>query len=987
MPDADLRKVEAAPSPAPLGAEPLDLPDYTLLRRIGRGSYGDVWLARSITGVFRVIKIVQRARFEDDRPYLRELEGISRFQAAVSGRPRQLALLHVGRNDEAGYFYYVMEPADDVETGSAIDPDRYVPLTLREMVKRRGRLPAAECIQFALELARGLAVLHGENLIHRDIKPSNVIFVQRVPKLADVGLVASVDATLTGVGTPGYLPPEGPGSAAADIYSLGKLLYEIATGLDQSQYPRIPRELADHPDAPLLREINGVILKACSPYPAQRHPSVEALARDLEIIQAGRSVVFYEEFRRRSRAILLVTGTFGVLAGLAVGLLVWRSEVLKRANRQSQRALYRSDLAIAQLAKASGDLGRARSALARQIPAPGEEDLRGLEWAILAQAVRGEGAPLENIPNPVAISKVAVDPSGRWVAAAFNDDRVGVWDLRNGHIARVIENAQILGGFLPDGRIVVDEPNRAIRYERPEAQLSSRWETGYRLRGILPDGRSLAVSSEGDYVYKFFNYLDRSEQTIFNLSRLYPHSEVSGVAINNIGTAIAIGLYTESGAVRERRVVSYDVVNRKEKWSITVADRLGWIIASPDQRHFLANIGWLRPVIMDYSSPSPLHTLVGHEARINDAAYSIDGSVIATASADQTIRTWRTGDGKQISIHQGMDSAPSAVAWLPNGRHLVVGDEGGQIRVFTTPPTRPKELLDGMFSDLHGDIAYSPNERLLAVSKSTNSIAILSTSSLELQTTVHGVFQPIAFSGDEQSLYGFDSDWTLYQANIFSSRLSRMGDPLPPDFSVISWAISSDSSRMAISGENGALSQITLTNGISQITYDPDKRRVWGITFTEDSSELWTGNAGGVVRRWTAGNATMPIKVCQTDREIQAIAVSPDRKRLVVSFYGSSGIRILDLESMTWTTPRHMHRRYVQVLFFTDRGQRLVSGGVDGRVVVWRVPEFEEITTFEITDRPNPFGDEGIATLRLSPKRSFLSALTEDGHLQIWRTR
>src|SRR5690606_779186 len=98
-------------------------------------------------------------------PYRRELEGISRFQAAVSGLPRQLALLHVGRNDAAGYFYYVMEPADDAETGSAIDPDRYVPLTLREMLKRRGRLPASECIQFVLELARGLAVLHGVGLI------------------------------------------------------------------------------------------------------------------------------------------------------------------------------------------------------------------------------------------------------------------------------------------------------------------------------------------------------------------------------------------------------------------------------------------------------------------------------------------------------------------------------------------------------------------------------------------------------------------------------------------------------------------------------------------------------------------------------------------------------------------------------------------------------------------------------------------------------
>ena len=72
----------------PPPATPPKIPDYELLKPIGRGSYGEVWLARSVTGVFRIIKVVRRDRFEDDRPYRRELEGISRFQAAASGRPR-----------------------------------------------------------------------------------------------------------------------------------------------------------------------------------------------------------------------------------------------------------------------------------------------------------------------------------------------------------------------------------------------------------------------------------------------------------------------------------------------------------------------------------------------------------------------------------------------------------------------------------------------------------------------------------------------------------------------------------------------------------------------------------------------------------------------------------------------------------------------------------------------------------------------------------
>ena len=87
-----------------------------MLRRIGRGAYGDVWLARSkATGVLRAAKIVWRHTFEDERPFKREFEGIQRFERISREHPSQLALFHIGRNEPAGYFYYVMELADAAE--------------------------------------------------------------------------------------------------------------------------------------------------------------------------------------------------------------------------------------------------------------------------------------------------------------------------------------------------------------------------------------------------------------------------------------------------------------------------------------------------------------------------------------------------------------------------------------------------------------------------------------------------------------------------------------------------------------------------------------------------------------------------------------------------------------------------------------------------------------------------------------------------------
>src|SRR5262245_52540969 len=156
---------------------PPPIPDFNLLRRIGRGAYGEVWLARSVTGVYRAVKIVRRDSFNEDRPFEREFAGIQRFEPVSVGQESQVSLLHVGRNDAAGFFYYVMELADDIETGEEIFPERYVPKTLKELRTRRQRLPAEECLSITLALAKALTHLHENGLVHRDIKPSNVIFV------------------------------------------------------------------------------------------------------------------------------------------------------------------------------------------------------------------------------------------------------------------------------------------------------------------------------------------------------------------------------------------------------------------------------------------------------------------------------------------------------------------------------------------------------------------------------------------------------------------------------------------------------------------------------------------------------------------------------------------------------------------------------------------------------------------------------------------
>ncbi len=296
----------------PFTPESPSIPDYELIRQIGRGSYGDVWLARGVTGIYRAVKLVWRERFADPAPFEREFKGLAEFAAISLGESIQLALLHVGRNDDLGFFYYVMELADDVERGRSIDPERYVPLTFTELHKRRGRIPVADCLGYAVELARVLAGLHARGLVHRDVKPSNVILVNGVPKLADIGLVAPAASARTFVGTEGFVPPEGPGSPAADVYALGKVLYELSTGLDRQEFPQLPSGLSQLGDHDALLDLNEVVLRACDPSPARRYHDGAALLADLETLRAGRPVVGVARWKIAAAAAAVV-----LLAGVA----------------------------------------------------------------------------------------------------------------------------------------------------------------------------------------------------------------------------------------------------------------------------------------------------------------------------------------------------------------------------------------------------------------------------------------------------------------------------------------------------------------------------------------------------------------------------------------------------------------------------------------------------------------------------------------------
>ena len=293
--------------------KPLGIPGHTLFRRVGAGGYGEVWLAQTDAGEWRAVKVVRRQTFGSDKPFQREWRAVQTVAPATREVP-ELATVHaVGDCDEG--FFYTLDLADDVVGGREFRAEEYAPHTLAQQVDLEGRLEFDDCLRIGQTLAAALHGLHTRGLVHCDVKPSNVIFIDGQPRLADVGLVRTQSSVATAVGTAGYVPPEGIGRPAGDLYALGVVLYEMATGCDRMDFPRFPTLTGGERTESLLA-LNEVIVRACHPEPSRRYATAKAMATDLRRLAQGQSLVPQRQPARWLLTLVLLL----IISGIAMNV-------------------------------------------------------------------------------------------------------------------------------------------------------------------------------------------------------------------------------------------------------------------------------------------------------------------------------------------------------------------------------------------------------------------------------------------------------------------------------------------------------------------------------------------------------------------------------------------------------------------------------------------------------------------------------------------
>jgi eukaryotic-like serine/threonine-protein kinase len=335
---------------------------YAVEKTLGRGGMATVELAED-TQLRRKVAVKRLvASLAGDEVFQERFFREARMAAALS-HPNLVAVYDVG--DEDGVPYIVMEYVDGE--------------TLAELMAREGPLPPGRAVDLLLQVCAGLEHAHAAGLVHRDVKPQNVMVRgDGAVKIADFGIARTMQATQltqvgTVLGTAAYLAPEQasgePVTAAADIYSLGAVAYELLSGRMPYEFQTLTELVVkqQEPPPPLTEapELDGPVRRCLAYDPEDRPRSAAELARELAAaspeppteplpaaqVTAATEVMAPSRTIHISRRALLAIGALVAAALIVLGLAIAydgdgdpspepqpRSDVLPRGDTPAESA-------------------------------------------------------------------------------------------------------------------------------------------------------------------------------------------------------------------------------------------------------------------------------------------------------------------------------------------------------------------------------------------------------------------------------------------------------------------------------------------------------------------------------------------------------------------------------------------------------------------------------------------------------------------------
>ncbi|WP_175517105.1 WD40 repeat domain-containing serine/threonine protein kinase [Planctomicrobium piriforme] len=887
-----------------------EIPGYELYEVLGRGGMGIVFRGRHLKLNRQIaLKMMLPGSYAGPAE-LKRFEREAQIVASLC-HPHIVQVFDVG--DAAGRPYYTMEL---ISGGS-----------LAEMLTRSSR-SIRESAALVIQLATALDLVHRSGVIHRDLKPGNILLTEEgIPKIGDFGLAyqpaGRTDVTLnsTWLGTPSYMAPEqalgktssvGP---AADIYSLGAILYELLTGwppfraesamelqrLSVNEDPLPPGRL----NQAVPRDLEAICLKCLEKDPRQRYRTAGELQEDLtrflnHIPVLARRVTNTDRVQRwiqRNPAISVALAGIAVLTFMLLVGSIWSAAHFR------------------ELAQTNGRLAWDKSLLARQFESERDKALSAehRESGLRSKADALSATYLKNlyIAEMTLATQASAIPGGiarvhdllsNWTQTA-TDLRDWEWYYLNGlcHQDQGTFQAHLRGAldvaWSPDGtQLATAGVDKTICLLDRSGKRPPRRLTGHE-REVLSvmwnsDGTRLA-SASWDGRVKVWDAL--SSQLLFDCAGVY--GELFCVDWSPDDQSLVAGC--KDGVIRVWNANTGEL-RRELTGHIDAVAGVAW---SPDGT-LIASAGHDHTVrIWSASTMAQERVLRGHTNWVNDVEWSPDGSRCASAGNDQTARIWNPLTGTEELSITGHRQSVISLSWKQDGQELATASDDMTARVWSTLDGTQKRQASGHLAELTG-VAWAPD-------------------------------------GSEFASCGYDGNVKLWSESSphRALPLTRHGD-----LQVVAWNPTDSEQLAAAWGE-----------GFVQV-WDTQEQAVIGELRAEGTylrSAQWhpngktiaTGSEDGLIRLWNLDSPGTPATILDQGRPVLQMCWDPQGKWLAAT--GLGPVTIWDVVERKRLREFSGNGKPFATMCPDPKGELLAIGAEDGTINLWNMSNGEEVLTYQ----------------------------------------
>jgi eukaryotic-like serine/threonine-protein kinase len=974
---------------------------YEILGELGRGGMGVVYKARQVqlnrTVALKMILSGDHADEQDRVRFRSEAEAVARLQ-----HPNIVQIHEVGESDGHPYFSLEFCPGGSLASRLAGTP-----------------LPPADAAGLVAAMARAVQAAHEAGIVHRDLKPANILLAaDGTPKITDFGLakkLGEAGRTVTGaiLGTPSYMAPEqaaGKGKEvgpAADVYSLGAILYQTLTGAPpfegQSAWETVHLVLTAEPEPPsrrnprVARDLETICLRCLDKDQAKRYPSALALADDLRRFQSGqpiqaRPVGWPERVvkwgrRHPTLAALLALSSALLLALLAGG---WATAIkesrskqalqaahqdLQEVNRADRRALIRLNVTNGTHYLEDDDLFGSLIWFARALKLEDDDARRQAHRTRIAAVLRECPRLGQLWFHDGAVTDVTFSPDGRWVLTASDDHTAWVRDAATGQPrfdAPLRHDAPVLrASFSPDGgRVVTAGDDGTARVW--DAVTGRRTATLAGHRGPVRDAR---FSPDGGRVVTA-----GADAT----ARVWDATSGAPVGAPLLhGVVVVRASFHRDG----ERVLTASDDHTARLWDAATGQPRGAPLRhdgpvtdasfSPDGRQVATASEDHTARLWDAATGAPTTDPLRHHGAVFQVAFHPDGRWLATASADLTARVWDGKTGQALVPVLRHYSAVSCVAFSPDGARVVTGSDDNTARVWDAANGRP--LTPPL--PHNGDVcraSFSPDGRRLATAAKDTTARVyeLDPGAPPVPPLEHG--EPVlqaSFDSDGRRVLTASADRT---ARVWDARTGKELRRCEGHAgAVLSAAFSRDGRRIVTAGADAAARVWDAAGDYRLIlTLKGHDGPVRAAAFSPDGARVVTASEDGTARVWDAATGALVAKLGGREEVLDA-AFSPDGGRVATA--GADGTaRLWDLAEGKPVGRAMQHQRRVVRVAFSPDGRRLATASLDRTARLWDAASGHALL-------PGPLQHAGpVRDVSFSPDGARVLTCSDDNTARVW---